>query len=44
MQTGFIKGFTDFFSDDNGLSILAYKGFSFLKIIVELKIIIKLDY
>ena len=44
MQTGFIKGFTDFFSDDNGFSILAYKVFSSLKIIVELKIIIKLDY
>jgi len=44
MQTGFIKGFTDFFSNEDDFSILAYKGFSSLKIIVELKIIIKLDY
>lgn len=44
MQTEFIKDFTDFFSNDDAFSILAYKGFSSLKIIVELKIIIKLDY
>ena len=44
MQTGFIKDFTDFFSNDDGFSILADKGFSSLKIIVELKKIIKLNY
>lgn len=44
MQTGFIKDLTDFFSDDNEFSIVTHRGFSSLKIIVELKIIIKLDY
>lgn len=41
MQTGFIKDFTDFFSDDDDFSILAHKSFSSLKIIVEL---IKMNY
>ena len=40
-QTGFIKDFTDFFSDDDDFSILAHKSFSSLKKLIYESISIK---